>query len=498
MNLAGQLLERIAEATNPNERARLRCQLAKELQDAGDYEGARSAMGELWQRIGERPRLEGLDEAARAEVLLRAGALTGWIGSAKQFEGAQDKAKDLITEAMTLFGAVDDAEKLDECQLEIALCHWRQGAFDDARDMLHRVLDRLADSESESKLVAVVRSAINERSAMRYHDALRIQTEYAPLFGENVSHALRAKFHNEFGIVLDILGTSERREDYIDRALLEYTAASYHFEQAGHLRYCACVENNLAMLYLAVGRFKEAHEHLDRARPIFVRLKDEVHTAQLDETRSKVLLAEGRNAEAERTAGAAVRTLEKGGEQSLLAEALTAHGTALARTGRHVRARLTLQRAVVIAERAGDTETAGRALLAVVEELYEQTPRGELFTLYEQAAEHLANSQQPNMAARLVSDALLVLRVLKPQTPEDVPADWQGFSLREAVRRYEGMIIERALKDAGGVVTRAAQLLGLKHYQTLISLLNSRHRELLRDRTPILPRRRSIVKKPDE
>jgi hypothetical protein len=37
--------------------------------------------------VGERPVLDELDEATAAEVLLRAGTLTGWLGSTKQIEG---------------------------------------------------------------------------------------------------------------------------------------------------------------------------------------------------------------------------------------------------------------------------------------------------------------------------------------------------------------------------------------------------------------------------
>ena len=52
MNLAGQLVEQLTNpALTPDERARLSCQLAKELEESGDYEGARWAMGELWRRV---------------------------------------------------------------------------------------------------------------------------------------------------------------------------------------------------------------------------------------------------------------------------------------------------------------------------------------------------------------------------------------------------------------------------------------------------------------
>jgi CheY-like chemotaxis protein len=75
--------------------------------------------------------------------------------------------------------------------------------------------------------------------------------------------------------------------------------------------------------------------------------------------------------------------------------------------------------------------------------------------------------------------------------------EWTGFSFKDAVRRYESHLIERALRDADGMVSKAAQLLGLKHHQSLVSLLKSRHKQLLHVRTPIVPRKRSIIRASD-
>jgi hypothetical protein len=107
-------------------------------------------------------------------------------------------------------------------------------------------------------------------------------------------------FHNEFALVLRNLGSKEYRKDYIDLALIEYSAAAHHFEKAGHIRYQACVENNLAFLFWKVQRLADAHKHLDRAQILFAKLRDDVHTAQVDETRARVLLAEDRVVEAEK------------------------------------------------------------------------------------------------------------------------------------------------------------------------------------------------------
>lgn len=249
------------------------------------------------------------------------------------------------------------------------------------------------------------------------------------------------------------------------------------------------MENNLGFLFSTIGKFREAHEHLDRAQALMTSLKDTVHLAQVDETRARVLLAEGRVADAERLARAAVGVLERGGEQALLAEALTTQGTALARAGQDEQAGAVLLRAVEVAEAAGDVEGAGQAALTLIEELGERLALQDLGVSFERADALLANSRHPGNRNRLYACARLVLSVVGV-LPE--PDTWEGFSFREAVRRYEGRLIEGALRDSGGVVSRAAQLLGLTR-QNLDAMLHRRHRRLLPLRTPAEPRRSSLM-----
>lgn len=419
MVLAKQLLRRMDDPTlSRDERVRLRCQLAKELEEAGNYEAARGVMGDLWQRIGEKPEVENLDKQTAGEVLLRAGALTGWIGSTKQIEGVQEIAKNLISESITIFESLGDMTKAVEGQTELAWCYWREGALDDARVILRDALLRPIADDNDVKAAALLRSAIVEGSATHLNDALRILTESTPLFEASSNHALKGKFHVNLATTLKNLGISENRQDYTDRALIEYAAASFHFEQAGHTQYCALVENNLGMLFLAAAKFTEAHEHLDRARRLFVSLKNSGSIAQVDETRARAFLAEGRNVEAEKAVRAAIRTLEQGDERALLAEALTTHGTALARQDKHDQARLILQRAINVASQAGDLDGAGLAALTMLEELGDRLARDELYTIYERASDLLANSQHLKTLHRLQSCARRVLSAMHIHTGE--------------------------------------------------------------------------------
>src|SRR6185369_9802650 len=205
----------------------------------------------------------------------------------------------------------------------------------------------------------------------------------------------------------------ENKADYLDLALIEAAAASFHFEQAGNVRYLARVENNLGYLYFTIGRYKDAHAHLDRARHIFLQLKDVGTAAQVDETRARTLLAQGHIVESERIVRAAVRVLERGGQQAILAEAIATQGVALARLGNDTRARALFERAINTAQTAGDLEGAGRVKLNIIEELGEKIPAKELVTIYRSAIQLLSNSQDPSTTRRLIACAEILFEALE-------------------------------------------------------------------------------------
>ena len=501
MNLESQLtaLRESAQHLTVTERAALCCRVAKQLEDAGEYEQASEALQEYWQENSDAPYVEGLDSASKAEVFLRAGALAGWLGSARQSEGTQEIAKNLITRSIGIFEQLGLSKRVAEAQTDLALCYWREGSFNEARDILDEVLQNVKALESELSAVALMRAGMVEITAHRLSAALRLYYQAGDLLERSEDHALKGRFHNHFAVLFNNLGTAEHRDDYIDRALIEYAAASFHFEQAGHRRYQACVDINLGFLYFTLGRFAEAHKHLDRARSLFLQIDDSVHLAQVNDTRARTLLAEGRLREAERFARSAVQTLEKGDEQALLAEAITTHAISLARMGSQTRARALLHRAIEVAGTAGDLEGAGRAQLSIIEEMGEQTSAVELVSIYQSAADLLQRSQDPSVSKRLIAGARMVIQALgdyRGRAEDATEHSWDGFSFKEKILDCERSLVERALKDSSGSVTRAARLLGFKHHQSLISLINSRHQDLLKTRTAVRKRRRHIFSQP--
>lgn len=470
MNFTKDILHQILDQSrSADERARLRCQLAKQYEESGNYEAARDAMGELWQGFGKPPKVEGLDQSTTGEVLLRIGVITGWLGSSKQVEGSQELAKDLINQGISIFESLQECKRVAEAQTEIAVCYGREGALDNARVMLAEALSKLTQGDGDLMALALLRSAIVEKLANRLSDALHILRRAAALFETSSDHTLSGRFHHEFANVLRRLGEIEHRSDYIDQALIEYSAGSFHFERAGHDRYQACVENNLALLLFKLNKFEEAYQHLDRAETLFTTLSDVVHLAQVAETRARVMLSEGAFVQAERSARRAVQLLEHSDERSLLAEALTRQGIALSRLRHDVQAYAAFERAIVVADEAGDRESAGLAALALVEHLPDRLSDDELFSILEGINERLDKTQNVELLRRQ-KDCFrrFVSRILWPNWP---------IALEDSVNGYEACQILKALEESRGVIRRAAHMLQLTP-QGLQKILNNRHKEL--------------------
>jgi CheY-like chemotaxis protein len=501
MNLQSQRKTAIAEALGSDvvERASEICRHAKELEKAGEYDGAADALTEFWDPSTNALNIDQLDDATKAEVLLRVGCVAAWRGSTDQEIGTQETAKDFLSRSIRIFEQLGEQRKAAEARADLGLCYWREGAFDEARINLTQALTEIKETDRDLKALILVRAGIVEVDSRRLSEALRIYGEASVLVEQSSDHNLQGTFHNSFGLALRRMADLNNLEAYLDRALIEYSAASFHFERAGNIRYVARVENNLGYLFYTIGRHDDAHRHLDRARQLFVELKDTGTVAQVDETRARTFLASGRFADAERVIRAAVRVLERGDEKAILAEAITTYGTVKARLGKFVRARQLMDRAIEIAETCGDPEGAGRAKLSVIEELTAQTTPIELAQTYEAASDLLKNSQDPNTTSRLVSVARIVIDALcesEDDIPPAITTSWENFSIKREVRAFEKSLIERSLRDSGGAVTKAAHLLGFRHHQSLISLINSRHRDLLGQRSAVRPRRSHLFSKP--
>lgn len=464
------------------------CRKALEFRDKGNREAAQRTMWPLWKHIGTRPEIEGLPAPVAAEVLLCVGILTGSIGSKDEIKDAQEKAKNLITESITLYEALGDVTRVATARAELAYCYWREGALDDARVMFNEAIQKLT-TEGNTRAKAILRLAIVEWSASRFSDALKLLTDNAALFKRITNNAVKGSYHNQLALAFRHLATTEKRDDYFQEAVREYEWADHHLKLAKNATFRALVKNNVGFLLFTLSRYKEAHRYLEEARRLTVNTRDKVRTAQIDETRAQVFLAENRLKEAEHAARRAASSFEKNGRQCLLSEALITHGIVLARLDKAERAEFTFQKAIAVAHQVGALNIAGIAALTLIEQL-DQLPPEVLVAAYERASDWLSASQSVEMLRRLNAAARRTFLCLHGEMDADEaletllnkPPDLQG-----EVLKFERNLIRQTLLKVDGSITLAAPLLGMT-YQGLGYVIETRHSDLLKERSPIYRR----------
>jgi tetratricopeptide (TPR) repeat protein len=239
-----------------------------------------------------------------------------------------------------------------------------------------------------------------ERHAGRLYDSLT-QLNAAVEIVDQVGPWATGRYHLELATVLKNLAIAETENDFFERALEHYQEARYEFEAIGNHRLKAIVQNNHGYLLLSLKRLKEAEDHLVLSRKLFDGLDDKVRRAQVDETLAQLYIAGSRFDLAELAILRAVESLGVGGEDALLAEALTTHGLILCRLGRNREAKRALERSSRVAESCGDREGAGRALLLMIEEIFDDLDDEERLDLANRLNLLLVQSQQRKTLERL-------------------------------------------------------------------------------------------------
>jgi tetratricopeptide (TPR) repeat protein len=212
---------------------------------------------------------------------------------------------------------------------------------------------------------------------------------------------ITGRYYHELAIALKDAAIAESRSDYSEIVQNHVNRARYEFEAIGNLRYISICENNHGYLLLDLGLFDEAEVHLLCARNIFGKLDDKIRRAQVDDCLGRLYTTTNRFEMAENAIDNAIASLETDDEEALLAEALTTKASLFCKQKRFNEARQILEGAWRIAERCGDSEGAGRALLILIEELHSQMGQDELNRIAVRMRKLLEHTQQASTRARL-------------------------------------------------------------------------------------------------
>jgi tetratricopeptide (TPR) repeat protein len=325
--------------------------------------------------------------------MFTAGVLAGCVASMRQVPRGQKIAEALLNGAIALLTQLGIILRSAEATIELACCYYREGLFELSRNTLKSALRSITFDEPDLKSLALIRLAILERHAGRLSESLEYLND-AALIVESMGPWATGRYHQELATTLRDLAIREERLSSLDVALKHYDEAYYQFQAIGNHRYAAAVENNHGHLLLALRSIPEAKPHLLRARKLFDSFADKVKRAQVEDTLARLHIATGEFETANELITSAVSTLELGGEEALLAEALTTQGLVWFQLGRFRAARQTLERAFRAAEHCGDSEGACRPLLIMIERMSDRMADDERLELINRLNRLLIDSHQ--------------------------------------------------------------------------------------------------------
>ena len=382
-----------------SEEIQVYCTIGREQIDAGNYDAACRIL-QPWWLFGRSPKLEGLNQKSSADLLFTIGVLAGFVASTQQIPRGQRHGEELLIGSITLFKQLGFKRRVAEGRIELALCYYRQGLFDSGRSILLNVLSELSEDDWELRCLALIRLASLERHAGRLRDALTslIQaTDIVELLGPWVT----GRCHLELASTYKDLAIAEEHTAYFKEAREFYQTALHEFEAVGNHRYVAIVENNMGLLLLNQNAYHESERHLLRSSRLFEAFSDVVRGAQVNETLARLYVATEQHHLAEEAIRRAVQILEHTDSEALFAEALTTNGLVESRLGNYVKAKSILQASCSVAERCGDDEGAGRALLILLEELGHQLDADERAFISDKIKVLFATTQQSAIRVRV-------------------------------------------------------------------------------------------------
>jgi len=391
---------------SPNEEVRVFCAVTREQIEIGNYE-AGCLMLRNWWTPGEWPNLSGLSSHEAADLLFTTGSLAGCLSSTGRIKKGQKHAEELLSGCIGIFEHLGAKRRAAEGRIELALSYYRQGMFSLSRNTLLRILGELKSEDSELRSLALIRLGVVERHAGHISDSLTRFSEAYPLLQEG-GPLLSGRYFHELGTTLQEIALAESHSDYLDTSNHHFQRAFYEFAAVGHHRYAAVVENNHGFLLLKLGRFEEAEVRLVHARNLFEQFNDAVRKSQVEDTLARLYIATNRLELSDSASQKAVGCLETNDEEALLAEALITRSILLCRFKRFTEARATLEGAWRIAQRCGDFEGAGRALLVLVEEMYNQLNPFERHHIANRMRDLLEHTQMASTRSRLEKCLVLI------------------------------------------------------------------------------------------
>jgi tetratricopeptide (TPR) repeat protein len=361
----------------PSEEVQVFCTIAREQIVVGNFEGARLAI-ERWLPKSGWPKLDHLEPHTAADLLFTLGSLIGALSLIGRISRGIKRAETYLSGSISLLEQLGSKISAAEARIELARCYYREGLFDESREVLGVALLDLPTDQTELKSLCLSIYGCLDRDSGRLTESLARLRDASLIETGQLVTGFR---HLQLATTLKELAISEAREDYYEEAINHFEQALYEFEAIGNHTNTAATENNFGYLLLSLGQFKESEAHLQRALNLFKCFSNDLRMAQVNETLSQLYLAMQDLPRAQEAIEKAVEALETTDGDAVLAEALITKGVISCRMKRYVEGRTSLESGYRVAERRGDSDSAVRAVVTLFEEIGDQLSNEETVEL---------------------------------------------------------------------------------------------------------------------
>jgi hypothetical protein len=482
-------VKRIATPLNtshlvPNDATLLRCSTALELAHAGDYKRALEVMRPLWPDIHQRPQTNALHPSVIAELYLCVATLIRQTKKTDQDEGLRTLSRSLLSESSAYYEANSDRQKLAACQIEFGYSYLFANEFEKARTELKKAVENLK-TNGKTKGKALLALAELEYTTGKYQRAFKLLNDSATLITKTADRIVSATYHYQIALVLEKRASLENQTNLLHQAASHLQTANNGFRLSKDIPFRIDLEIKFANILHLTKRSPASHEQLNKARRLATSIRDKSRAARVDQIQAGLLINDKKYLQSEALSRKAAHLFTKAGRPADAAASLTLQATALAHLKKTKRAHHLFQQAFEIAQQAGATVEAAIAALSMTETLHE-LPSTELRAAYTQARENLSGSNDQTLLIRLLESADKVIKQQGSETLSETsePATRPSQSLKAEVLAFERQKIQEALSRTNGKVTPAAKLLKIT-YQSLSYIINTRHQELLAERSPV-------------
>ena len=321
------------------------------LERTGMFEQALRELENIWEDTTQAPNVDGLDARSAADVYLRCGALIGFLGHARQIPTAQERSKNLLTEARTLFLEIYQPQKIAECENYLALAYWRNGEINEAESWVEVALAHYISPTCDTRLYSHVIQNLIRLQQKRFKEICTSFADLEETFLEHADNFLTGNFYMNFGLAAKNLGDTAV-------ALGALRESRDFFAKAGNRVQIAMAENNLAQLFKADGRFREAHEAIDHATEMFELVGDRTRVGFSLDSKALIYYDEGKYSAALKTVDRALVILGMGDNFGYLTETMLTKAKIQLFADGFSTATLTLVEAVELAKIRIGEETA--------------------------------------------------------------------------------------------------------------------------------------------